>query len=788
MERKTVFAAFSDRPLEAKLITRPSSLAKSILVRSQKAMIERAVCRARVLAASVSLFTLGICGPVQAAIVVDGKLEEPEWNQARRFDDFKLTEPFRLSVPDTGTSTQARLVSTPEGIAVAFIVQQAPTIPRVKPRLERDQGNAADNVNFIIDFDGDGRTAYSFTVGLSGSIRDGVVSNENRLDTDWDTDWSWAVTESEASWQVELLIPWSVAPMRGTDKPDRTVAVFFSRALGSNSERQAFPAVSIARGQFISGFERIEIPQYRKALFHYWPYFTARHDRMNGQAEFNTGVDVFWKPSPNFQLSATVNPDFGQVESDALVINFDAVETFFSDRRPFFTENQSIFDLRTPDSGRLIHTRRIGSDADDGSGASDIDAALKLNGSLGSLSYGVLAASENGEAGRDFYAARLQYPLGERLNIGWLGTSTDRPFLDRRAQLQAVDLSWKPNDEIIVNAQLLASYIEQRGVATNSSGAWVRVNWAPSDTWSYEVEATHFGEQLSFNDLGFQRRSSLNELEVDAAYIHRAERDAARLRSSQWRVELQARSNDRGDRLPTWLIMSNSYNFRSGNRLSLTASAISSGWDDLISRGNGLWRSPARYRTDTQFASRRYGDWAFSAAFSLLPIGMSAAPTKEFELSANWYPSDAFNASLEFGPDLGEDWLIWEGGRNFGRYSRRGEFVGLNLSWFPGLKHELRMKSEWVAIRADVGARYQLQPSGQMFATGEARPDFDVNRFGLQLRYRYLLGPQSDIFLAYSRGGFQRQERDEIGTGELFSEALDLRDSDQLLAKIRYRF
>ena len=88
-----------------------------------------------------------------------------------------------------------------------------------------------------------------------------------------------------------------------------------------------------------------------------------------------------------FQLGATVNPDFGQVESDDLVISFDAVETFQSDRRPFFTENQSIFKQTTPDAGRLVHTRRIGAEADDGTGMADIAAAIKLNGSLGALGY-----------------------------------------------------------------------------------------------------------------------------------------------------------------------------------------------------------------------------------------------------------------------------------------------------------------------------------------------------------------------------------------------------------------
>jgi hypothetical protein len=36
------------------------------------------------------------------------------------------------------------------------------------------------------------------------------------------------------------------------------------------------------------------------------------------------------------QLTAAANPDFGQVESDDLLINFDATETFSSDKRPFF--------------------------------------------------------------------------------------------------------------------------------------------------------------------------------------------------------------------------------------------------------------------------------------------------------------------------------------------------------------------------------------------------------------------------------------------------------------------
>ncbi|MEH6459963.1 DUF5916 domain-containing protein [Chitinimonas sp. JJ19] len=738
--------------------------------------------------ATLFALTTGLSGKAEAAIVIDGKINEPEWAQAQQFSNFKITEPYSLTDPDSGTATLAYLLSTPAGIVVAFKLEQAPGVPRVKPRLQRDQTKKSDKVNVVIDFDGDGLSAYSFSVGLSGAISDGVVTNETELNLDWDTDWSSAVTETDAGWQVEMLIPWTVAPMRGPASPQRTVGVYFGRSLGHNGVLQAQPAIAIERGRFLSGFERIEIPQYRTALFHYWPYLTANRDLLNDKTRYRSGVDVFWKPSPNFQLSATVNPDFGQVESDSLVINFDAVETFFGDKRPFFTENQSIFSMNTADSGKLIHTRRIGGDADDGTGASDINAAIKLNGSQGGMNYGVLVATEDGKAGRDFYVARLQYPLSPKLSLGWLGSLTDRPHLDRTANVQAVDLSWKPDSAISVDAQVLGSFIKQRGETTNDSGARLVLGWNPSSNWSYELEAAHFGNQLNFNDLGYQRRASLNELEASAQYIHRNDDKQSLLRSSRWQLETQARSNDRGDRLPGVAVLNSYLNFRSGELLFLQASASSSGWDDTISRGNGLWRRPSRQNYEAQFLSRRYGDWAFSGLVSLIPRGMSDKLSRMAGMTLSWYPSDTFNAEFEFTPEWTREWLVWDGGRNFGVYQRKADFGSLSLNWFPGSKHELRLKSEWIAMRASNGQGYQLQPTGRLTATGQAKADFDINKFGLQLRYRYSLGPQSDLFLAYSRGGSSELDRSEIRTGDLFDEALRLRDSDQILMKMRYRF
>jgi len=42
-------------------------------------------------------------------------------------------------------------------------------------------------------------------------------------------------------------------------------------------------------------------------------------------------------------LDATINPDFGQVESDQETLNLTRFETFFPEKRPFFLEGSDLF-------------------------------------------------------------------------------------------------------------------------------------------------------------------------------------------------------------------------------------------------------------------------------------------------------------------------------------------------------------------------------------------------------------------------------------------------------------
>lgn len=729
-------------------------------------------------------------------LVLDGIPDESLWQQAHVFEDFRVSNPYTLATPSH--QTVARLVALPEGLAVSFVNEQPAGVPRVKPRANRDGGSNADRINFAVDLDGDGRLAYNFMVTLGNAIGDEVITNENQYNADWDGVWRHALHEEEDRWSVELLIPWSVAAMREGESAERTIGVYFDRVVASSNERSAMPHASYMRPRFVSEFARIQVPRYRGGgVLSIIPYASVQYDLVGNNTDGRTGLDLFWKPSGRFQLNAALNPDFGQVEADDLVVNFDAIEVFFSDKRPFFTENQGIFNVTTPDSGRLVYTRRIGGIRDDGDGASDIDAAVKFTGSAGGFDYGTLMAVESDYAddiGRAFLVQRVMRSVGST-TVGYLGSWADRPYLDRRAQVHAVDAVWRPNPQWLVSGQMLASFIDQAGQSRDGNGAWFRAFYTPEARFQHELELTHFDRHLDFNDVGYQRRGNFNELEWTSTFRQTGFAEGDWRRSVTWAVEPQIRYNDQGDRLPPELLMSTNVSLSEGGTLYSELIHAWRGYDDLASRGHGAVVMEPRLRSFyNYYESPRVGRWLWFAGLYVTQEGNDGHAVQP-ELIARYFIRDDLNVRLLFFPRWSQDWLIWREDNLFASYRRKQMRVDFDVNWFPGSRHELRLKAQWLGIDAYDPSPYRIGAGGHLMASNDAVPAFTSNSFGVQLRYRYQFAPQRELYVVYARGGDERALYDDHdirhghdGMGGLLGNVVDLRDADQVLVKLRWAF
>ena len=120
--------------------------------------------------------------------------------------------------------------------------------------MQRDDDAPVDRVNLMIDYDGDGRTGYNFTLNLTDGIQDARITNERSFSKDWDANWTHAVSEDGDTWSAEMLIPWYVAPMRKGKDGKRTIGIYLDRVIGSTGERVAWPDASYERPRFMSDF------------------------------------------------------------------------------------------------------------------------------------------------------------------------------------------------------------------------------------------------------------------------------------------------------------------------------------------------------------------------------------------------------------------------------------------------------------------------------------------------------------------------------------------------------
>ena len=131
-----------------------------------------------------------------AEIRIDGELNEPEWERAQVFTDFRVTQPYTLGAPRY--PTEARMLGTPQGIVVGFRCTHPPSTPRQLAQTPRDADNNGDRVNIYIDFNADAQVAYNVTIALAGSLQDATLTNENQYSTDWDSDVEYAISSDRA--------------------------------------------------------------------------------------------------------------------------------------------------------------------------------------------------------------------------------------------------------------------------------------------------------------------------------------------------------------------------------------------------------------------------------------------------------------------------------------------------------------------------------------------------------------------------------------------------------------
>ena len=291
-------------------------------------------------------------------IIVDGNLDEPQWQTAPIAKDFFMFAPDNGKEVEKGKETEVKILYDNEAIYIGAILYDAEPSKILKELTLRDDQGTSDNFGVFINGFNDGQQDFRFFCTASGTQLDCLATDTNGEDFSWDAIWLCKAKITNKGWVVEMKIPY--AALRFSNNKVQTWGINFVRDLKRENSIYVWNKVDnkinnvIQQAGNLEGIENIKTPT-RLFFLPYSSFYLNANDNQKTKGTLKGGMDIKYGINDAFTLDAILIPDFGQTKFDDQILNLGPFEQQFNENRAFFTEGTDLFN-----KGGLFYSRRIG--------------------------------------------------------------------------------------------------------------------------------------------------------------------------------------------------------------------------------------------------------------------------------------------------------------------------------------------------------------------------------------------------------------------------------------------
>ena len=737
-------------------------------------------------------------------IILDGNLDEPEWESAFIIDEYYEVVPFTLN--PAKVKTTAKIFSNEEGIYVGFINYQKNS-SMISNKSLRDEWNANAEQNGVgIDFDSDGAKAYMFIVTLANIQRDGIRPLGGFPEFDWDGDWEAQTKKHDGFWVSEFLIPWNVVLMKPETNNKRKINVTTYRYLAKEKLWLNDTKTSGFRTNFLSNLRTIEVNNFSKRKINFFPFIAKTHNSVTSFNEDKIGAEIFLNTGTGKQINLTINPDFGQAESDEVIVNFSAQETFYSEKRAFFNENQSLFDLNHYDRYRIINTRRIGGRSsylcssslneddcvDSRKNYTDIDYALRYTQKNNNTDFGVFVAKESDERytkGKDFYAIRSKKKIDNR-TIGYFLTHVENNFLNESATVNVIDFANVKSNKLTTYNDLITS--EREG--ESGFGFRSQFNYKPTQLSSRSGSLLYFDDSLMLNDFGYLRKNDWFHIGLGSNITLIDFKKRKEIKELELGIDFNYDSDTSGNSNPFTIGQKNEFTFLNASKFQFTWDLKTSGKDTTITRKNidfPFVKNTGSFSFNLDYESPSFGIWeydwriGYEDADKYESFDSKGYKRRYAKIGGSFYPVDDFKVGFSTRIRNEKEWLNWIENNDLAVYDLSQKIISINMNWYRGSKHEIRLKSQFVALQAKNPRSLIVDQNGYLKNNNKEVSPFSEGITSFQVRYKYEIAPLSYIYLVYTKGGSVFEDNITRETSKIFKDPW--KDPDNEIFSIKFR-
>jgi hypothetical protein len=674
----------------------------------------------------------------------------------------------------------------------------------------RDQTPETSDQNGIaIDFDGNRSKAYMFQVTLADVQADGIRALGGSPKYDWDGDWEVKTKKYDDFWISEYYIPWNVVLMKNFSSDFRTINVTTFRYIAKDQIWINSSKTNGFRTDFLSSMDTFEVRNFTKSKLNFFPYVSKTYNSVSNFDENKVGAEVFYNTGTGKQVNLTVNPDFGQAESDEVVINFSAQETFYSEKRAFFNENQSLFNINHYDRYSVINTRRIGSASQyDCSNASnenscnnakknysDIDFALRYTQKNNDTETGFFVAQETDEdysKGRDYYAVRSKTTVGNK-TYGYMLTHVVNNFLDETATVNVFDFSNVKSKKLTLYTDILSSE------KNNNSGLGLRSQFVykPTKNSRRSGSIVYFEDDFKLNDFGYLKRSDWFHVGVGTDITKTDFDESSMFEQIDFGIDFNYDSDTSGNSNPLNIWQKNEMRFKDRSRFELMFGLKSSGKNTTITRKNDLYpfvKVKNNISITGDFEAQNFNFWTYDWRVSFdkgdkYDTWDSKGYSKRFfKVAGKIFPNDNLTIKTEIRIKKEKEWLNWIDQNNLATFDLKQKIISIDLNWYNSSKHEIRLKSQFIALEAENPRSLVSNYAGYLSqGSSEVKP-FTNGVASFQVRYKYEIAPLSYLYVVYSKGGSVYDEDDDKNTSQIFKDPWEEASDEVLSIKLRLKY
>ena len=492
---------------------------------------------------------------IDTPIHIDGVLDEAAWELAPAVTDFYQQQPAEFELATR--RTEVRFLYDDEMLYVGAVMYEPEPERLITNELKRDfSGSSGDGFGLLLDTFSDRRNAYGFLTNPGGAQRESLgYDNGRRNDANWHGVWFVRTAIRPDGWSAEYAIPFKTLRFPKSDSQQWGLnMVRWARRANETSTwapvPRQFSHYNVAYAGTLRGIANAEPGRNLQIK----PFLTGQTGRnapagSPWKSDGDGGVDMKWGITSSMLLDATWRTDFSQVEADEQQINLTRFSLFFPEKREFFLENPSAFQVGLVENNNEtarrelvpFFSRRIGLSSN--GQPIPVAGGLRLTGRSGPHTVGLMTmrTEDLDERPADtFIAARFARELSSTASASAFYFGRESAGRDPFNRVFGTELRLRPRRTVEVEAFAMHSS------APGTTGGFAGRGSLRVDGTAHRMRLGYVHVDDSFrHDLGFVPRRGIGTMFSTYTRVLRPSTTASRIREYTLSAQYDATADDR---------------------------------------------------------------------------------------------------------------------------------------------------------------------------------------------------------------------------------------------------